>query len=164
MDFDYEGAEDFGGRILWGRIAVFGAALLLMLILGRCTAGGGASQAELDAALASASEAQVALEEKDRTIAQLQQELIEARAQPAQPTAPGDAEPGTTPADPNATQTDAEGNRTYEVQPGDTLSTIAQAVYGDPTAFGIIAQANNLGGNNLLQVGDILIIPPNPDQ
>ncbi|CAN5277976.1 hypothetical protein BH23ACT9_BH23ACT9_36090 [soil metagenome] len=173
MDFDYEGAEDFGGRILWGRIAIFGFALLLMLILGRCTAGGGADEDQLAALQASNTDAQAALAQKDASIAQLQQQLVDARAQEA-PTTPGtgtgDGTDGTLggttgttpPAD--ATTTDASGNRTYVVQAGDTLSTIAQSVYNDPTAFGVIAQANNLGGNNVLQVGDTLIIPDNPDQ
>lgn len=51
------------------------------------------------------------------------------------------------------------GIRTYEVQPGDTLSTIAEAVYGDPLAFAPIAEANDLGGDNSLQVGEALLIP-----
>jgi nucleoid-associated protein YgaU len=173
MDFEYEGAEDFGGRILWPRIAVFVFAAFLMLLLGRCTAGGGVPQAEFDAVVEQNSEAQTALAQKDVSIAQLQQDLIDARESapaPTDPTAPGttpgtDAADGTTtpPADGGGATTDAAGNRTYEVQPGDTLSTIAEAVYGDPRAFGAIAEANNLGGNNVLQVGDTLIIPANPD-
>ncbi|MGI9017851.1 MAG: LysM peptidoglycan-binding domain-containing protein [Euzebya sp.] len=58
---------------------------------------------------------------------------------------------------------DDEG-RLYEVQPGDTLSTIAQQVYGDPTAFGIIAAANNVTQSSPLQVGQVLIIPALPDE
>ena len=175
MDFDYEGAEDFGGRILWGRIAVFGAALLLALILGRCTAGGGGVAEERFSEIATAySEAESALEANTATIAQLQQQLQDARTQQQ---GGGTLTPGGTPASPGtttgteapttdntATGTDAAGNRVYEVQPGDTLSTIAESVYGDPTAFGIIASANNISGSSPLQVGQQLIIPPNPDQ
>lgn len=168
MDFDYEGAEDFGGRILYGRIAVFGAALLLALILGRCTAGGGdVSQGEFDEVVASNSEAQVTITQNQATIEQLQRELVEARAA-GQPTTDGGTETsdGTTTGSeaPGVTPTDAAGNRSYEVQPGDTLSTIAEAVYNDPLAFGIIASANGLSGESPLQVGQTLIIPPNPDQ
>lgn len=173
MDFEYEGADDFGGRILWPRIAVFVFAAFLVLLLGRCTAGGGVPQTEFDAVVEQNSEAQTALAQKDVSIAQLQQDLIDARASApttTTPTAPGT--PGanngdgttTAPADGAGTTTDTAGNRTYEVQPGDTLITIAEAVYGNSQAFGIIAEANNLGGNNVLQVGDILIIPQNPDQ
>jgi nucleoid-associated protein YgaU len=171
MDFDYEGSEDFGGRILWGRIAVFGAALLLALILGRCTAGGGGvAEERFSEIAASNSEAQTALEANTATIAQLQQQLQDARAA-ASGTVPGPgATDGTTAPTTGGTEgtapatTDAQGNRVYEVQAGDTLSTIAESVYGDPTAFGIIASANNISGSSPLQVGQSLIIPPNPDQ
>ncbi|WP_370324097.1 LysM peptidoglycan-binding domain-containing protein [Euzebya sp.] len=172
MDFDYEGAEDFGGRILWGRIAVFAAALILAFILGSCTGGGGGvDQAELDAVESELTTTRSELESRTTTIAQLQQQLQEARNSAAptgggtegtggQTTDGGTEGPGTTPAD---TQTDDSGNRIYTVQSGDTLSTIAEAVYGDPTAFGVIASANNLGGSSPLQVGQELIIPENPD-
>lgn len=53
---------------------------------------------------------------------------------------------------------DARGG-IYLVQPGDTLGLIAQAVYGDPTQFGLIAEANGLTGSNVLLVGQELIIP-----
>ncbi|HUG86678.1 MAG TPA: LysM domain-containing protein [Euzebya sp.] len=168
MDFDYEGAEDFGGRILYGRIAVFGAALLLALILGRCTAGGGdVSQTEFDEVVASHSEARDLLQEREGTIAELQQALVDAR-NPDPNTGGtngtnGPTDGGTeTPADPG--QVNEDGERTYEVQPGDTLSTIAEQVYNDPLAFGIIANANGLSGDQPLQVGQTLIIPANPDQ
>jgi nucleoid-associated protein YgaU len=55
------------------------------------------------------------------------------------------------------------GDLTYEVQPGDTLSIIAERVYGDPAAFGPIAQANGITDTSPLQVGQVLVIPPNPD-
>jgi nucleoid-associated protein YgaU len=165
MDFDYEGAEDYGGRILWGRIAVFGAALLLALILGRCTAGGGVDPAEFQEVQASLSEAQDALAERDLLITDLQQQLVTVQSSPqAGPTGTGGTAGTDDTADAGgAAQTDAEGNQIYVVQPGDTLSTIAETVYGDPLAFGPIVEANGLTGDNLLQVGDELIIPPNPD-
>ncbi len=171
MDFDYEGAEDFGGNILWGRIAVFGFALVLALLLGRCTSGGGGvDQSVYDTLVTEKASVDTALQAKDQTIAQLQQQLSEARAsQQAGTVTPGttDGTTGTTgttpPADTTTGQTDASGNRIYEVQPGDTLSTIAASVYGDPTAFAIIASANNISGANQLQIGQQLIIPPNPD-
>lgn len=57
--------------------------------------------------------------------------------------------------DPGCTASD----RTYVVQEGDTLSIIAEAVYGDPLLFGPIAEANALGGSNVMQVGQVLQIP-----
>ncbi len=169
MDFDYEGAEDFGGRVLWVRIAVFGGALLLALILGRCTeGGGGVDDAVFQTLVTEKASVDAALITKDQTIASLQQQLQDARAsQAAGPTVTD----GTTGTEPTVTDgtgtaptgTDASGNRIYEVQAGDTLSTIAASLYGDPTAFGIIASANNITGTQSLQVGQSLIIPPNPD-
>ena len=174
MDFDYDGSEDVGGRIVIYRVVVFGIALLAMFLLGRCTSGGGdVSQEEFDELVASNSEADILLTQNNATIEQLQRELVEARAS-SQPTTPGGGQPpgsegpttdGTSaPVSPTDAPTDANGNRSYEVQPGDTLSTIAEAVYNDPTAFGIIASANGLSGESPLQVGQTLIIPPNPDQ
>lgn len=55
------------------------------------------------------------------------------------------------------------GSGLYEVQVGDTLSTIAEAVYGDPTAFGALAAFNELNGTRPLCVGEMLLIPDNPD-
>ncbi|WP_372530552.1 LysM peptidoglycan-binding domain-containing protein [Euzebya sp.] len=53
-------------------------------------------------------------------------------------------------------------DRTYLIQPGDTLASIAEAVYGDPSRFGVIAQANGLNGNNPLTTGRELTIPGCP--
>lgn len=176
MDFDYEGSEDFGGRILWPRVGLFVLLAVLVFLLGRCTSGGGdVAQEDYDEVVAQNSELEVTLTQQQASIEQLQQELLDARAA-GQPTAPGNGT-GTTggtegptdagtgaPVGPADAPTDQQGNRQYEVQPGDTLATIAEAVYGDPTAFGAIAAANNIGGDNILQVGQTLVIPPNPDQ
>lgn len=52
---------------------------------------------------------------------------------------------------------------TYEVQEGDTLSEIAETVFGDPLAFAVIADANSLGERSTNQeVGEVLIIPSYP--
>ncbi|MFM0277691.1 LysM peptidoglycan-binding domain-containing protein [Paraburkholderia sediminicola] len=65
------------------------------------------------------------------------------------PTAPGPAVP--TPA-----------LKSYSVMPGDTLSKIAQKVYGDPSRWQLIYQANKalIGSNpNLIRPGQKLTIP-----
>ncbi|MEM1355229.1 MAG: LysM peptidoglycan-binding domain-containing protein [Planctomycetota bacterium] len=49
--------------------------------------------------------------------------------------------------------------RTYTVQPGDTLSGIAQEVYDDETAWIDIAQANGSIDPTRLQPGQVLILP-----
>lgn len=172
MDFDYEGADEFGGRILWARIVVALVAALFIFLLGRCAGGGGdISQAEFDTVSSELAVAEAASQSKDALISQLQTQLLEAQnAAGGQTTLPDDGT-GTTTTTPTdgATTTDLTtqgdgGNRIYEVQSGDTLAGIAQQVYGDPRDFGLIASANNLVGDNVLQVGQELIIPANPDQ
>ncbi len=64
------------------------------------------------------------------------------------------AAPGTAPA--------PTGDRTYVVQPGDSLADIARAVYGFSELFGLIAEANGIDESNPLQVGHELVIPPVP--
>jgi tetratricopeptide (TPR) repeat protein len=51
--------------------------------------------------------------------------------------------------------------RTYEVRPGDSLSRIADFVYGDPTQWPRIKQANpsKISSGDRVRVGDILVIP-----
>lgn len=170
MDFDYEEADEFGGQILWARVGVFALAVIVLFALGRCTAGGGdVSQDELDAAVAAQASAEDALEANRSAVAELQQELQSARdsqantGDPTTTTTGGTEGSESTGPDVADAPTDPEGNRLYEVQPNDNLSDIAQAVYNDPLAFGIIAEANGLTGSSPLQVGQELIIPPNPD-
>lgn len=48
---------------------------------------------------------------------------------------------------------------TYTVQTGDWLSKVAGRVYGDPTAYQKIAQANNIQNADIIEVGTVLKIP-----
>ena len=54
------------------------------------------------------------------------------------------------------------GHRLWIVRPGDNLSHIAAAVYGDPLLFDVIAEANGLTGSGP-GPGATLIIPDRPD-
>jgi len=51
--------------------------------------------------------------------------------------------------------------RTYEVMPGDSLSSIAAAVYGEGAKWRTIYEANQgiLGNSQKLRVGQVLVIP-----
>jgi nucleoid-associated protein YgaU len=49
--------------------------------------------------------------------------------------------------------------KTYTVQPGDWLSTIAGRTYGDIYAFDKIAKANNISNPNEIEVGTVLQLP-----
>lgn len=64
----------------------------------------------------------------------------------------------------SVTVTDAEGKskilQTYEVQPGDSLSKIAEYVYGDRTLWPRIRDANSDKiKDERVKVGDVLVIP-----
>ena len=51
----------------------------------------------------------------------------------------------------------------YTIQPGDTLSTLAQKFYGDARRFPIIATANSIAATDTLQIGAKLLIPDLPN-
>src|SRR5690606_6118361 len=91
MDYEYEAADDYGGRVLWGRVAVFGVALLLALILGRCTAGGGGGVPEDEhrQVVERLSEAESTIANQEATIQQLQDNLQEVLGQGGGTTTPG---------------------------------------------------------------------------
>ena len=52
-----------------------------------------------------------------------------------------------------------EGQQTYTVRPGDTLSKISKNFYGDANKYGQIAKANNLDNPDQIKVGQQLLIP-----
>lgn len=163
LEYDYAPA----GRVLWGRIAVFGVALLLAFLLGRgCAAG--VPQEELD-------EANELVQEYVEENEQLRQEVQALSGEDATDgeDAPADGEEptGEQPADGEAatdgSETDgvesADGTRIYTVQPDDNLRSIAQRFYGDGSKHELISEANGIDSDNVLQVGQELEIPPDPD-
>lgn len=168
MDFEYDGADDLGGRILWGRVGVLGFAILLFFLFGRCTAGGGVDTAEFEALQAQLATEQSQKADLQANVGTLQQTIVDLNAQIASlqggSNITGDPTDTTTGA---ATGTEAPGTavpgQVYVVQAGDTLSDIADKVYGNPLQFGVIATANGITESNPLQVGQELTIPANPD-
>lgn len=56
-------------------------------------------------------------------------------------------------------EVDEEEARTYTVEPGDDLESIARDLYGDPGRWGDIAEANEIENPGEIQVGQELIIP-----
>lgn len=138
----YDDHMDYGGRVLWGRVGVLGGALVLMFLLGRCTAPEGVPESELTSANAEITE----LEARNE---QLQEQIAAMSAQaPA-----GEAST-------EEVEDSRAGWQTYTVKSGDTLISIAQDVYGDGTKFNLIAEANGIDKNNKLRVGQELQIPP----
>jgi nucleoid-associated protein YgaU len=49
--------------------------------------------------------------------------------------------------------------KNYEVQQGDTLSSLAQREYGDSTLYPVIERQNHLSNPNVIDVGQQLLIP-----
>lgn len=109
------------------------------------------------------------LAEVTASVARLRRELEAARAAPAPPVAPATSapEPPATPRIPQAPAPEAtdpptsEGPTEYTVESGDNLYTIARKMYGTPTRWMDIYQANRdqLPNENSLRVGQVLRIP-----
>ncbi|HVM35412.1 MAG TPA: LysM domain-containing protein [Actinomycetota bacterium] len=153
-DFDSEPEEEPGGRgrVLWGRVAAFGGALLLAFLVGRASAPGGIPEEELRAAR---TEARAAEEEAD----QLRDELAAAQAETEQPAEePTGGGGGKKQADPEPE------NEIYVVQSGDTLTTIAEKEYGDASLDDFLAEANPGIDPLALRVGQEIVIPPKPEE
>lgn len=128
-------------KVLWGRVVVLGVTLLIAFLLGRASAPEGADPEQVRA-----------LRSANAELEALVQELQEAPAP-----APETAAPTTSPT------TAAVEGRTYTVQPGDTLTRIAERFYGDPSLDDFLAEANGIDDPTQLSVGEELLIPPKPE-
>jgi nucleoid-associated protein YgaU len=165
MEYEYDGLEEYGGRVLWGRIAFFASALLLMFVVGRCTSAAGVPQSEVDQLkdqIAMLSEQKVKLEDQ----------LAAAEVQANNPLGGASEDDSQAASDDDKAgdktkgaegRAKAAGSKTYTVQSGDTLNSIAKEFYGDERKFPLIAEANDLGRGGVLVVGQELVIPPDPD-
>ena len=63
------------------------------------------------------------------------------------------------PTGPTSQGSATQSNSSYTVQSGDTLSSIAQSLWGDSSLWYLIADANGLSGGGSLTVGSTLVIP-----
>lgn len=156
MGHDYQYEEDYGGRVLWGRVAFYLGTLLLAFLLGTCAGGDGVPRSQL---VDANNEIKELVEERER----LRQRVaaLEAGAETPQEgttEAGADATEATEPAAGDAGADDE--TRIYVVRPGDTLRQISQRFYNDPNKFDLIADANSIDRDNPLHVGQELKIPP----
>lgn len=160
LEYDDEPQPGGPGRVLWGRVAILGAALLIAFLIGRATGGGdGVPQSDYDEVVAD----KEALQDD---VADLEQRLITAEQQATAP--PATASPGTAAGGEDEEATDpegeTEGGETYVVEAGDTLASIAADQYGDASLDDFLAEANGITDPESLAVGQELVIPPKPEE
>lgn len=170
MDYEYEpDDEDYAPRILWARIAFWVGGVVIAFIFGACTFGGGSS--DLEDRVAQLEGTNSELESQIETLESQNTALSDRLAADegdGEEDGDGDADGNGTSADEDEGDedgSDADGgeiddgeDRSYVVQEGDTLGTIAQRFYGDSSQIEPIQQANNLDSTNL-QIGQELTIP-----
>jgi nucleoid-associated protein YgaU len=160
-DWDYE-PEDHSRNmpnIIWGRVAVLGAVVLLAFLIGRMTAGGGGVPEErLTSARSDLRDARAQVTDLQGQVEGLEKDLAAAQ------------NPDTT-EDPNAdddTEGGGEGEDTptgeeYVIKAGDTLNTIAIEFYGDAEHADYIAVVNDIVDESAINAGDTITIPPEPE-
>lgn len=176
MEYEYDGVEEYGGRILWGRIAFFTVALLLVFFLGRCTESGGVPMSQvqqLEEQVADLSEQNTRLNDQlaaaqanaSSSLAGSRQEASEDESESTderESSTEAETESGTSSRERSSTA--GLGSRTYVVQKGDYLYGIAERFYGDRSQADLIAAANGITDESPLRVGQRLIIPSESDE
>jgi LysM repeat protein len=166
-DYDWDYAEERAERrpmnILWGRVAILAGLVLLAFLLGRTTAGGGASADELKAASDRADRLEQTNAELSTTNESLQTQLDQANADLAALQTAG------VEGDSEATAGEGEGEAaaqppgtTYKVRAGDSLSTIAEKFYDDASLDDYLAEVNGISDPTALSVGQEILIPDDP--
>lgn len=161
-----------GIQILWGRILVLLLALALAFWLGTTFGGDSATLQRVDEQQSEIAmlQAQIAAMEAELAAVDAgggQSEAAEGERQTEAATpAPGrDDGPnagGTSNRARDAQASEPNRDERYVIQPGDSLASIAQQIYGDPTRWRDIARANDIAEPYSLSVGQTLRIPDAP--
>jgi hypothetical protein len=146
---DWGDYEDPRPKILWGRVAVLGGAMLIAFLLGRAMAPDGIPEAQLARAQDQRDDLRGQVDQLDTELRQTRRQLTQLQNSP-----PAVEEPEPTP---------EESPSLYTVRSGDTLLGLAEQFYDDPQLSVLIAEANDMRPTAKLNVGDTLIIPPKPD-
>ncbi|MBA2273406.1 MAG: LysM peptidoglycan-binding domain-containing protein [Actinobacteria bacterium] len=164
-------------KVLWGRVAALAATIIIAYLIGRATGPQGVPVEELGQAqteLAAAQERITQLEtrleettapENARPVPQGADETGEPQAQPPDGNEGEDAPAAgrEAPAEGAQAPQDQPGSaRTYVVQDGDSLNSIAGDFYGDASLVGLIARANNITAQGQIRAGQKLELPPKP--
>ncbi len=152
-------------QILWGRVAILGAALIAAFLLGRMTKPAGIPESELTKARQRISELQ---KENDNLMTELAAAPIdgvpaEEEVLVEEPEATAETEEGVGENDDGEqVTTTQEISTTYVVEKGDTLTSIARKFYGKASFASLIAEANDMSDPGDLTVGQKLLIPEKP--
>jgi nucleoid-associated protein YgaU len=161
-DWDYEGGRDRAQpmNILWGRVAVLGALLLVAFLAGRAMAGGGDGipASELAAARDNIETLTAENDSLRGDVATLETQVAELESAAA--VAPTDTTAGDAVAEDPAA--DIGTFQEYTVKPGDTLTLIAEKFYDDASLDNYLAEVNNIDDPTSMHAGDVLKIPDNP--
>lgn len=144
--------------MLWGRVAVLAGAIVFAFLLGGWLLGGdGAEEAEVQRLREQRDEWRERAEQLNEQLDALSAEREAERAESAE----DDEDDGDEDVDDDADDSsDEEEGEIYVVRQGDTLSSIANEFYGDPSKAGWIAEVNDLSTDDHLVVGMELRIPP----
>ena len=148
--YDWNYDEPRRGGVLWGRVLALAVIVVVAFWLGRLTSGGdGGSQA---------ASLQTRLEDAQSRVAELE---AQAAADASQEAEASPSPPASQPPDEGG-EAAGGGEQTYTVKPGDTLRGVAETFYGDVTLDDYIAEANDITNASELNVGQELVIPPEP--
>jgi nucleoid-associated protein YgaU len=173
-DLDPELPPPAGTQILWGRVLVLLLALALAFWLGTTFGGDEAVRQEVAEQRDEIArlEAQIAAMEAEMAAADAGRGTAASEAATAAPrrnrnAAQGGGGTNNRAGDGGAgnggtgseAASEAQAGTRYTVQSGDSLASIAQDVYGDPTRWRDIARANGLEEPFALTVGEALVIP-----
>lgn len=165
----FEDEAYHGTQILWGRVVVLLLALALAFWLGTTFGGDASARSQLADQRAEITrlESEIAALEEQVAAVDAGGSPPEDAAAASEPSGGEGDEDGDADQDSDDTETEpaddtgGDGNE-YVIQSGDSLASIAQEVYGDPTLWRQIAQANDLSEPYALTVGDTLDIPEQP--
>jgi nucleoid-associated protein YgaU len=161
-DYDEEPARRDAPKILWGRVAILGAGIILAFLIGRMTAGGGVPQEELARAERQAEDARAEVAALEDRVASLETQLDEAEAAAAATGTDTATDAGTDTED-DADAPPAEDVEIHVVAEGETLTTISEEYYGDTGYADYIAEYNGIADPSLVSTGTELQIPPEPE-
>jgi nucleoid-associated protein YgaU len=159
-DYDEEPARHDAPKVLWGRIAILGALVIVAFLIGRMTSDEGVPASDLAAAERQAENARAEVAALRERVTSLEDQLADAQAAEGEtttaPTDDGEEDEGTEPA--------AEGDvEMHTVAPGETLTTISEDYYDDAGYADYIAEYNGISDPTLISVGMELEIPPKPE-